>query len=546
MMRTWPRPDFDTMPTKKARYSSRTVFIIILIILSGLLMLITFTNIIEKRSLIDTPFKSLTNDDDTTSQQINQSPFESLHDCWLHIFITDFVKTNLHHSIQHQYDSSNLNQNCSINGIKALLSKTNALFTTSSEFSLPSLHDLISLRRIIMLLNVDSNVQRSEEYDTAISLISNAINRKNDNSPNKIILNVHPPRSAGTTICGYFKGAQHRQSKVSNITKPQILLNLQKGKNCNAGDGDGNQFTHYPKDAKALSCAQQFDIVSNKFTVIARESPLYNNKNPKYSHSYLCPQFIYILAFRSPIERILSWLTADTRLQGIYANNTKKAVEKGDYFPNFYFSLFSYKTNDPKSNLIKMIDAEPGTPNIRIIGRNEWLRGYSSNAIMRWIGYEWRDANKVRVRGEITESMSELTEKVNANDVHFYNAIKMLLQIDYVLNFASYQNDSSMLNAMEYASKQFDSNLISTHHGIGDDASMWSVLSDHLSKHFNGAELFRWPGRRLWKHVYHKNINPDWLTDKDWKTLYDQNYFDFRLYFLAKYIEKVDLIYYNS
>merc|ERR1712232_1529805 len=129
---------------------------------------------------------------------------------------------------------------------------------------------------------------------------------------------------------------------------------------------------------------------------------------------------------------------------------------------------------------------------------------------------------------------------VNGNDVHFYNAIKLLLQIDFVLNFASYPNDSSTLHAMEYESKDFDADIVSKYNGIGTNDTMWSVLSAQLNRYFDEKDAFQWPQRRSRVYSRTKSVTAvDLLTDKDWQTLYNQNYFDFRLYFLAKYIEKV-------
>ena len=40
---------------------------------------------------------------------------------------------------------------------------------------------------------------------------------------------------------------------------------------------------------------------------------MYNNKNKYYAHPLLCDRFLYLLPFRSAVERILSWMSADVR-----------------------------------------------------------------------------------------------------------------------------------------------------------------------------------------------------------------------------------------
>eukprot|EP01084_Bolivina_argentea_P156850 273322_1 len=476
--------------------------------------------------------------------------FDKMHSCWFYIFINTFVQSKLHHTFSnYNCDDNNINSTyCNIDYMDQLLIHTNNMLSNQ----LSSSHNLISLRRIIMLLNMDNiEITKSKIYYNTILLISNLIDNNTKINNNRIIFNIHPPRSAGTTICGYFRRAYSKQKHELDtyIYEKPLLVRMNPLKNCNAGDADGCQFTHYLRNATAITCDKQYNLVKNDYTMIARESPLYNNNNSNISHPYLCDQFIYMLAMRSPIERILSWLKADTFTQIRNMSNNKKwtRVKPIHFVRNFYYSLFENTLNKPSdsnTNIIQIKDGMNNISQVRIVGRNKWLRGYSSNGITKWIGYEWKNGKRVKYPNDIVESMYVSTIDSNKNDIHFGNAIKLLLEIDYVLNFAAYDNDTSVIKALKYSNKRFDDNIVHKFSEIGGHNSMWIILSEELKKHFNSTRnIFSWSQRKS----KHKNTiqSYDLLTENDWKTLYQQNYFDFRLYFLSKWIEKVDLIFYQ-
>eukprot|EP01084_Bolivina_argentea_P156849 273321_1 len=472
--------------------------------------------------------------------------FDKMHSCWFYIFINTFVQSKLHHTFSnYNCDDNNINSTyCNVDCIDQLLIDTYNILSNQ----LPSSHSLISLRRIIMLLNIDNiEITKSKIYYNTILLISNLIDKNTKESKvyfnDRIIFNIHLSRSAGTTICNYFTLAAKQQQQLNKMYEKNILINTTR--NCNAGDAGGFQFTRYQPNATAMTCIQQYNLVKNNYTMIARESPLYNNNNANISHPYLCDQFIYILTVRSPIERILSWLETDTFIL-VRTSDAKWAkwtrVKPVQFVQNFYYSLFNYTLNKPYgSNIIQIKDGMNGIRKVLIGNGNEWLRWYSSNAVTKWIGYEWKNATLVKSPAEILESVSVLTTDINKNDIHFGNAVKLLLEIDFVLPFASYKHDESVIKALKYSNTWFDDDIVYKLSQIGDDNSMWKILSEELKKHFNSTRnMFRWSQRQS----QYKTEN-DILTENDWKTLYQQNYFDFRLYFLSKWIEKVDLIFYE-
>eukprot|EP01083_Nonionella_stella_P283418 964690_1 len=105
---------------------------------------------------------------------------------------------------------------------------------------------------------------------------------------------------------------------------------MEGSKNCNY-NGSNNFMTEYTENMDrnplvSMSCEQQYGIV-NKYhfnIFIAREAPL---KQP------LCDRFIYIFIVRSPIERILSFVSQFGRQYYSTHNESKWA--------NFYASFLN-------------------------------------------------------------------------------------------------------------------------------------------------------------------------------------------------------------
>lgn len=303
-------------------------------------------------------------------------------------------------------------------------------------------------------------------------------------------------------------------------------------------------------------CPEQYEV--DGFTMIAREAPLYNNKNKYYAHPLLCDKFLYLLPFRSPVERMLSWMSADTtfgvkgfsEIEGseshfVSTHQVDHSKRKGliaAFLPyNFFANL--YDVNQEDWTTLKVDENKF----VRIGGRNQWLRGYLSNAMTKWLGYEWdKDPSSIN-SANIPESLGVDVRDINANDIHFYNALRLLLEIDYVAPFASYPDDNSASKACKYEPElenvQEGSDIIEI---VSDDKNgIWNILARAMNRHYNiDNNLFKWEGRRSKQGS--TTTLADKISESDWKIIYDMNYYDFRLYSLAKYITKVDSEYHAN
>ena len=109
----------------------------------------------------------------------------------------------------------------------------------------------------------------------------------------------------------------------------------------------------------------------------------------------------------------------------------------------------------------------------------------------------------------------------NKNDIHFYNAIEYLMKVDYVLPFSSLHSDDTI-----------------------SSKGIWNKLLKDICVYLglNQNKYFQ-----KWEHEgdrtkYRKSLM-SYLSDKDIDTLHEYNYFDFKLYQLAKYISEADLIF---
>lgn len=317
---------------------------------------------------------------------------------------------------------------------------------------------------------------------------------------------------------------------------------------------------------EAKTCAQQYDV--GEYSMIGREAPLYNNKNKYYAHPLLCDRFLYLLPFRSPIERILSWMSADAAfsIKGFpeieesmkdYVKTTSfRRAKKRDvlsaFLPYFFHTFFNVTGQEGADSVIRIMHPEQDKEQyVRIGGvatKNKWLRGYTSNAMTKWLGYEWNvdDPSSINT-AQVPESLRIDIRDFNANDIHFYNALRLLLEIDYVLPFASYSDDISSKKACKYETDlenvQNGSEIIQI---ISDDENgIWNIFARSMNRHFNidmgedGKDgLFKWTKSGRPRGVT-SNLESK-LQEMDWKALYNMNYYDFRLYSLAKYIAEVD------
>eukprot|EP01084_Bolivina_argentea_P278468 475742_1 len=374
------------------------------------------------------------------------------------------------------------------------------------------------------------------------------------------IFNIHPPRSAGTFICEWFKSCQQMQQKSAQFNttlheRPIRPYSIPKS-NCNAGEG--SQFpSNYITKPASKTCKKQYKklTMNNYFTMIAREAPLHNNKNAYIAHALLCDKFVYILVIRSPIERILSWLSQSTVLETYDMNtsqwihfNKKSAKEISSILPGFYASLFNNKISKISDGYIVNYNnnSDGNGISIRINRRGMWLKPYSSNAITKWIGYEWQNVSVIDGNHEqgLFVSSDEFKE------LYFYNAINLLLQIDYVLNFASFNNDISAVKAIQTDELNINHNMFEniincTEKTQINESMIWNVFAKHMNRHFNVQNIFTVGDSVSVNSRKSTQRFADSMTENDWRALYKANYFDFRLYSFAKYIARIDLRYYT-
>ena len=294
--------------------------------------------------------------------------------------------------------------------------------------------------------------------------------------------------------------------------------------------------------------------------MIAREAPLYNNRNKYHAHPLLCDKFVYTFPFRSPIERILSWMVADTTFafkgypieeesmgKFVMVNRDKNIMK--EMMPYFFHTLFNSTIIDAKNPYTIPIMDGTNSKFVKIAARAQWLRGYASNGITRWLGYEWDVTDPAKnINGpQIVQPLEIDVRDFNVNDIHFYNAIRLLLQIDYVLPFASYDEDMSAIKACKYGDLEnlvFGSKTIEI--ATLDDDGVWNVFARAINKHFHikDKQIFEWKSQA--KRSGRKGSSgklADKLEEEDWKILYEMNYYDFRLYSLSKYIGEVDAEY---
>ena len=236
-------------------------------------------------------------------------------------------------------------------------------------------------------------------------------------------------------------------------------------------------------------------------------------------HPELCDDFIYILSFRYPIERILSFIEMYTSMNPELFNKLK---------------IFPKRLKNDTGN-VEWVNRWSLRENKEIFYRylikhefdNRWKRGdrvskrrieaYMNNAVTRWIGYEWTKTSKKTGFNGIFAPIKEFSDI--KNDIYFYNAIEYLLKVDYVLPFASLQSDDKI-----------NSNRI------------WNKLLKDICKHF-GLDQDKY--FKSWEHEGNRTQNRKnlmtYLSINDTEALEKYNYFDFKLYELAKYISEADL-----
>ena len=70
-----------------------------------------------------------------------------------------------------------------------------------------------------------------------------------------------------------------------------------------------------------------------------------------------------------------------------------------------------------------------------------------------------------------------------------------------------------------------------------------------MNKYYDVTQ-FKWEDTKRQESPKDPNWRPSLITNalsnKDWNVLYQQNYWDFKLYSMAKWIQKVDAQFYNT
>ena len=512
------------------------------------------------------------------AQEIHSARKEFLLHAWKCQFQSHFIIQKLHHTFSTPFQ-------CSSKDLKimawTLLTNTYQFLNTTQiwhddnpQHLTFTYHDLTSLRRIIMLLYKHEFIEISKtKYQSILTLI--AIKEKTYIKHHRQyypIFNIHPPRSAGTTICNYFRKAANIQRGMSkDMMKDvrRIKINPEGARNCNLMP-DGKQFPWYGKVSQNLSartCPQQYKHQqASGFTMIARESPLYNNADKEIKHPLLCDKFVYMFAMRSPIERILSWLKADTyfKIKGYGDEDKNKWQEVKPTIPkhfmfigNFFYTVFNTEIDDIRRSYQLYVDEKHKDKVVQVTYNHYYLRQYSSNAITKWIGYEF---DKLELeKTEFIEGLERDYHVVKERDIDFYNAVWYMLQIDYVLPFASYEDDISAVNAIKWndeghnMAQDMGLSMGSDFRTIveRDDKMIWNIWSRDMSTHFGmdwKLGLFRinketeFLGKR--KETDKPRLRTSSLVrdlkDQDWETLYEENVWDYKLYALSKFIADVD------
>ena len=474
---------------------------------------------------------------------------DQIQNCILEIFMESFVSR----SLNYQFDLNKYGHNCDRKwSISSLLTDLNHAL---SKFSIKdisnensnekySFHQIIALRRMIMILwQILGSIEFDDEiYDEILQRLYDIETEYNAHHRfNFTLFNIHLPRSGGTKICTFIK-------KGSNLYPNKIKLNATGTRNCNIGDGLPFTWRGTFEETKPKSCLEQYEMMKG-YNFVAREAPLYNNKNHKIYHPELCNKFIYILSFRSPIERIISFMRSYPPKIEIYFNG--KQSDDPKYFGSDFFELFfsnkgrSEWMNNTKDNVSFKLGKRSTT--------TRFGHMYGNNALTKWIGFEHQ--TQITHGTDIVDIFD--TEKIDLmnsssiNDKHFYNAINVLLQIDFVCNFASYPNDTSSIMANKYGSNYNDS-VVNSFTIINDPSnvnSMWNIFASFLNKYYN-ITYFQWEDVERKEHENDPNWRPSVITSalspKDWRTLYQQNYWDFRLYSMAKWIQTIDAQFYNA
>eukprot|EP01084_Bolivina_argentea_P080215 145339_1 len=159
-----------------------------------------------------------------------------------------------------------------------------------------------------------------------------------------------------------------------------------------------------------------------------------------------------------------------------------------------------------------------------------WHRCISaSNVYTSWLGYNY--SHNISNMAMI----SNFVARYKINESHFINAMNLIMQIDYVLPFESFENNKSL--------------MINSQHQI------WQILLDDIYDFFNGTVYGNKKNTTIWskmntsKYRREKVSSIDicsYLSINDRRILSKYNQFDFKLYQVSKLIEIADVIFYKQ
>eukprot|EP01084_Bolivina_argentea_P189014 325186_1 len=164
--------------------------------------------------------------------------------------------------------------------------------------------NIIAIRRCLMILlntiNINTNIDFIQYKINIIQHIMIEIHLKylQQKNINQVkYFNIHISKSAGSSICKTASKILHYHTRLH-------------GHNCNL-KGFGTPMKS--KETLKGSCQQIDNETSkNNLNFFATERPLFGANNTEYKPE-LCDEFIYILAFRNPLNRIASIISEINR-----------------------------------------------------------------------------------------------------------------------------------------------------------------------------------------------------------------------------------------
>ena len=350
--------------------------------------------------------------------KLNEMPqlkFNEIHQLWNIHFIHSFIESKLNHTFKYNgfYAQSQPStvKLATEKSTGSLLAITNAVLKNlmdnssnhtnsgnTSSIANSMHHKLLQIyRSIIILCSHTNETCNNQSLNDTLSTIAELYHHIA--TPDRAYYNIHMSRSAGTTICATFK--------VNGVTIPKH--------NCNI---PGGRAFFFNRDQGQTSCEQKRSIQKTYgYKLVAAERPMHGNGVA--SHPELCDDFIYILSFRYPIERILSFID-------MYTNMFASTMNKVNIFPPRKKSKIEEDRAGwvEKWNLTKNQDIF-----YRYFVKHEFdkhwssaksdakyrIQGYMNNAVTRWIGYEWKqkqvyNATKRLLMGDIEKTDNALNK----------------------------------------------------------------------------------------------------------------------------------------